>query len=355
MLFYSLTRLLRKMRQRRGLGVLFLVGALAFSVVGNTVSFFYFEGVIESPPDLVDSFWYSVISITTIGYGDYFPTTVSARIATAIFIIFIGLAAFTTSIGMLVDWIVEIRDRESSGMGTPTARNHLLIVNFPGESRVRQIINEFSTDVHHKDREIIIVADDVERLPFGIANVLFVRGSPLAEETYQRASIEYASQAIILSTGYDDPRSDSFVASVAFVIENLNPGTKIVAECLDPKHTVLFSKSDHVSLVYTLSLATNLLVQEAQDPGVTLLAQAITSNEVKGTLATAHVDSELSTGGSYKSIAKKLLDHDVNLVGVVRDGQVILSFHDQVCTNGDTVVYIDSSRRDWAQLREMLV
>lgn len=355
MLFYSLTRLFRKMRRRRGLGALFLVGALTFSVIGNTLSFVYFERVIESPPDLVDSFWYSVISITTIGYGDYYPTTVSARIATAVFIIFIGLAAFTTSVGMFVDWVVEIRDRERSGMGTPTARNHLLIVNFPSESRVRQIINEFSTDAHHKDREIIIVADGVEQLPFGIANVSFVRGSPLAEETYTRASIEYASQVIILSTGYDDPRSDSFVASVAFVIENLNPSANIVAECLDRAHAALFRKSDRVSLVYTLSLATNLLVQEAQDPGVTLLAQAITSNEIKGTLATARVDGELSTDSSYKSIAKKLLDHDVNLVGVVRKGEVILSFHDQVCMNGDTVVYIDSSRRDWSEFREMLV
>ncbi len=334
--------------------MLFLVGALFISVTGNTLSFYYFERVIESPPNLVESFWYSVVSITTIGYGDYAPTTNPARIAAAIFIIFIGLAAFTTSVGMLVDWIVEIRDRERSGMGTPTARDQLLIVNFPSESRVRQIINEFSTDAQHKDREIIIVADEVERLPFGVNNVSFVRGSPLAEETYKRASIEHASQAIILSTGYDDPRSDSFVASVAFVIENLNPATKIVAECLDPKHTVLFSKSDHVSLVYTLSVATNLLVQEAQDPGVTLLAQTITSNEVEGTLATAQVRGEIGADGAYKSIAKKLLDHDVNLVGVVREGQVMLNFQGQVCTDGDTLVYIDSERRDWSQLREMI-
>lgn len=342
------------MRRRRGLGVLFLVGTLAISVIGNTLSFFYFERVIESPPNLVESFWYSVVSITTIGYGDYYATTNPARVAAAIFIIFIGLAAFTTSVGMFVDWIVEIRDRERSGMGTPTARGHLLIVNFPSESRVRQIINEFSTDAEHKDREIIIVTDEIERLPFGIVNVSFVRGSPLEGETYRRASIDHASQAIVLSTSYDDPRSDSFVASVAFVIEGLNPTTKIVAECLDPKHVVLFNKSDRVSLVYTLSVAANLLVQEAQDPGVTLLAQAITSNEVEGTLATTTVDGELGFDSSYKTIASKLLDQDVNLVGVVRDGHVILSFQGQVCTSGDTLVYIDSSRRDWSQLREML-
>ena len=198
------------------------------------------------------------------------------------------------------------------------------------------------------------MADGIERLPFVMANVSFVRGSPLEEETYRRAGIDHAEQTIILSTGYDDPRSDSFVASVAFVVENMNPDINIVAECLDTKHAALFSKSDQVSLVYALSLVTNLLVQEAQDPGVTLVTQAITSNEVEGTLATTTVDGDVGPNSSYDYIAAKLLDNDVNLVGVVRGKSVMLRFHGEVCAQGDSLVYIDSSRRTWAQFLEML-
>ena len=353
-MFYSINRLIRKMRRRRELGALFLLFALAISIAGNTLNFYYFERVIPDPPGIWDSLWYSVISITTIGYGDFSSTTVGARVGTTVFIVIIGLAAFTTSVGMLVDWVVELRDRERSGMGKSDARDHLLIVNFPGESRVRQVISEFLTDAHHEDRDIVIVADGIERLPFALGNVSFVRGSPLEEETFRRAGIGNAAQAIILSTGYDDPRSDSFVASVAFVVENMNPNINIVAECLDSKHAALFSKSDQVSLVYALSLVTNLLVQEAQDPGVALVTQAITSNEVKGTLATTTVGGDVGPGGSYDFIAGRLLDNGVNLVGIVRGGDVILNLHDVVCVDGDTLVYIDSSRRTWDQFREML-
>lgn len=353
-MIYSLSRLFRKMRRRRELGALFLVFALAISIVGNTLNFYFFERVIPEPPSIWDSLWYSVISITTIGYGDFSSTTLGSRIGTTVFIVVIGLAAFTTSVGMLVDWVVELRDRERSGMGKSNARDHLIIVNFPGESRVRQVINEFLTDAQHQDRDIVIVADGMDRLPFVQGNVSFVRGSPLEEETFSRAGIENAAQAIILSTGYDDPRSDSFVASVAFVVENMNPHINIVAECLDSKHAALFSQSDQVSLVYALSLVTNLLVQEAQDPGVALVTQAITSNEVEGNLSTTTVDADIGSAGTYDFIATRLLDNGVNLVGIVRGDDVILTFHDAVCVDGDVLVYIDSSRRTWAQFREML-
>ena len=116
------------------------------------------------------------------------------------------------------------------------------------------------------------------------------------------------------------------------MVENLNPDTNIVAECLDSKHAALFSKSDRVSLVYALSLVTNLLVQEAQDPGVSLVTQAITSNEVDGTLATTKVEGDVGPNGSYDYIATKLLEHGINLVGVVRDDSVILRLHNEVCT-----------------------
>ena len=320
---YSITRLLRRIRRRRGLGVAFVLGVLLLAVAGNTGTFYLFEASAEDPPTVWDSFWYSVISITTIGYGDFSATTLGARIGTAVFIIVIGLAAFTTVIGMTVDWIVEIRHKERRGMGSSGARDHLVIVNFPNESRVRQIIEEFTRDVQHRDREIVLITDQIEELPFSIPNVVFVRGSPLEEETYRRANVAQARQAIVLSTSYDDPRSDSLVASISFVIEKMSPRASIIVECLDPRHQVLFTESRRVSRVYTLQVANNLLVQEAQDPGVNLMTQAITSNvvEIEETLASTTVEEDPERPLPYIDAAKRLLDHGVNLIGVVRDGR----------------------------------
>ena len=123
--------------------------------------------------------------------------------------------------------------------------------------------------------------------------------------------------------------------------------------CLNPRHAILFSSSEHVSLVYTISVANNLLVQEAQDPGVTTLAQAITSNEIEGTFASTLVELQPVNATNYDEIAKRLLDHNVNLVGIIRDGKPMLSFTGETCTVEDFLIYIDSQRRSWKELSAM--
>ena len=331
-----------------------LVSVLVVSIVGNTLFFYFFERDIEHGLTIWDSLWYSVISISTIGYGDYSATTSGARIGTAVFIIIIGLATFTTAIGMTVDWIVDLRQKERTGMAATRATNHAIIVNFPSESRVRQIIDQFTQDINYRDREMVVVTDQIETLPFDHVQVSFVRGSPLETETFERANLARAGDVIVLSPDYKDPRSDSYVASIAFVIEHMNPGIEIVAECLDPKHAVLFTASENVSLVYTMRIATNLLVQEAQDPGVNLLTNAITSNEIEGTLVSTTVESLPDGLPRYVEVAKKLLDKDVNLVGVIRGGKVIVSLGGAVPTEGDSLVYISRARHSWSALRALL-
>ena len=86
-MYYSIARLLRQMRRRRRLGVMFILSVLALSVLGNTICFYYFERVVVPSVTVGDAFWYSAVSITTIGYGDLQATTLGARAATVIFII----------------------------------------------------------------------------------------------------------------------------------------------------------------------------------------------------------------------------------------------------------------------------
>ena len=357
-MFYQLTRLVRTLRRKRVVGLGLLLAFAGMSVVGNSITFFVFERLenLESPdPTIFDSLWYSIVSITTIGYGDLSAESLGARLGTIFFIVIAGLTTFTAAAGILVDWIMEFQYRERTGMGTVHAKDHLLIINFPNQARVREIVEEFRQDSQHQRDDIVILTDQTETLPVGFPDLFFVRGSPLEEESYKRARIEHAKQAIVLSTRYDDPNSDSVVASIVYMIEHLNPKTRVVAECLSEKHTVLFAGVKNVSLVHTLHMSNNLLVQEAQDPGVSLLTRAVTSNRIDGTLASTRVEDGSAGSLMYLEAAKKLLDKEINLIGVIREGTVRCNFGNLTLTQNDSLVYISSGRLTWESLRPLLV
>ena len=346
--------LVHALSRRRSLGVAALLLTLVVSIVGNALTFFFFER--GSNPDLTvaDAFWYSVISISTIGYGDLSATTAGARIGTVFFIVALGLTAFTSAVGVGVEWMLDRNYRQRAGMSKVIARSHVLIVNFPNERRVRQIVAEFLWDPRHRNDEIVVVTDQIETLPFNQRNVHFVRGAPLPEETYHRANAKEARQAIVLSTGYDDPNSDSVAASIVTILAHLNPEISIVAEVLDARHSLLFNGTKNASLVYTFRMSNNLLVQEAQDPGVSILTQAIVSNQVEGTLASTKVESALEPSLCYRDVATSLLLHDLNLVGVIRGEEVHLGFEDISLTENDRLVYICPTRQDWETIRSFL-
>ena len=331
------------------------MAALLISITGNAMTFFFFERGARPELSVGDSFWYSMISITTIGYGDLTANTAGSRIGTIFFITLLGLTAFTASAGMLISWLIELQHRERTGMGRLYLKEHILIINYPSESRVRHIVDEFMSDPKHQDDDIAVVSDRVETLSFSHPNVYFVRGSPLEMETYERAAIADAQKAIVLSTGYDDPNSDSIVASAVSVLHRVNPRVVATAECVDPKHAVLFEGMDNMSLVFPLQMANNLLVQESQDPGVSLLAQVITSNQMEGTLLSIRLESVPDKQVPYPQVAKHMLDLDINLVGVVRNGTVHLRFVDLFPVIDDVLVYIGSSRLEWSAVQESLI
>ncbi len=351
MILVLLSRVFRKIRVTKAWGLSAVACLLLVAVLGNSICFYLFEHAADAKCEvtLEDSLWYSVISITTIGYGDFYATTTASRVSTVFFVVFIGLTAFSLFFGLLIDWFTELALRGDRGMKQIHASNHILIVNFPSESRIRQLIRELQSD--NKHQEIVIVTDQIEALPFHSERVMFVRGSTVSEATYRMAAIENASHAIVLATSYHDSNSDAIVASAAAVIDHLKPEIHLVAECLDDEHLMLFNSVNTDAVVSAMRITGNLLVQESRDPGISQVFDIVTSNLMGDTIFSTTVGSSGKT--TYGTMAKNLLDRDVNVLAITRKKETFTTFADISLQQDDNIVYLAQERKSWEQLESL--
>jgi hypothetical protein len=90
--------------------------ALFFLVVVVLISGTWFYSLVEGW-SLLDSLYFSVITLTTVGYGDFSPSTVAGKIFT-IFYIFVG-------IGLILSFLNAIAERSTEGrLGLLSRRRH---------------------------------------------------------------------------------------------------------------------------------------------------------------------------------------------------------------------------------------
>ncbi|PRQ09527.1 potassium channel protein [Enhygromyxa salina] len=343
-----LIRLARRVRARREVGLTLVALMLTIAIAGNAVCFYSFEHAVNPAITWGDACWHSVVSVTTIGYGDYSATTVGGRLGTIVFIILFGLTSFSLFFGMMLDWASTAVSNAQKGLRRAMVHDHILIVHFPSEQRVRQVIEEIRSDLEYGSCEIVVISTAIESLPFEVKDVVFVRGSSHDINTYQRARIEACRMAMVLSPDYGDRNSDAIVAAAVSVIDRVKPDVHIVAECADEKHLPLFEACNCDSVILGMSIAGNLLVQEVHDPGIAQLVEVLTSNRRGTTLFSTAVTE---SGVAYIDMAKSLHDHAINVLAVNRGTQsntVLEGLRSQI---GDRIIYVSAGRVNWDSLR----
>ena len=103
---------------------------IMFSVVSlilfylSAVGIYYFENSVqpEAFSSIFSSLWWSVVTLTTVGYGDIVPITIGGRIFTFI-ILMIGLGIIAIPSGMISSALTEARAMEKEEMKLKTGKD----------------------------------------------------------------------------------------------------------------------------------------------------------------------------------------------------------------------------------------
>lgn len=254
--------------------LIFLTAIVAYSTTG----FMYFEHDAKPEIEWLDALWWSIVTMTTVGFGDYFPATKLGRIFVGIPTMLVGMGMLGYVLSQIASFFIRAEALNRKGLAVQKSTNHVLMLNYPSEQRVLRVLAELHGQPELSERPITIVDEHLEELDDGLAgqNVRFVRGHPARRATLEKASAATATCAVILARDAQNTASDDLTVAICLTLRHLQPSLHVVAECVDPENREVLSRAGCRSIVCVTDLAPGILVQELHDPGVVEVLHELT-------------------------------------------------------------------------------
>jgi voltage-gated potassium channel len=197
-----------------------------------------------------DSFYYVVVTIATVGYGDITPTSAVAKWFSLTIMVF-GIGAFTVAVGALIGPAIE--SRMAAAFGNMTAseltllEDHVVVLGYGDVTA--SLLDELDPET-----DLVVVTPDqetVSRLNTEGVNVL--TGDPTDESVLRDARVPAASGVVV---GSDDDARDVLAV---LATRNVAPDVRVVAAANDGTHVEKLESVGADEVVDPLAIGGRLL------------------------------------------------------------------------------------------------
>lgn len=256
--------------QRENIDRLLLVLTLLvlFSSIGLTLT--------EPDLSLLDSLWWSVVTLTTVGYGDIAPSTLIGRVI-AIINMVIGIGVLAIFSATLASILVDRKIKEELGMSNYHFEQHIILCEW--NHRAASIIRELRLDPQSTQTPIVLVAD-IERKPIDSENLYFIRGQ-VSDETLNRANLSHASTVIILGDDHlEETARDAKSILSTLTIESINPHTYTIVEIVNQTHAITCRRAQANEVIVSSNLSSMLISQATLNHGISEVISELLSFQI---------------------------------------------------------------------------
>jgi len=197
----------------------------AFMLV-STVGIYFFEYILTGNEgskfkSIFDSLWWTVVTFTTVGYGDMSPGTITGKLFT-FFVMSAGLINFSIIVSLVTDKFQDFRAARDRGLDSLNVKKHVLICS-DDPSWMLEIISQNKQFV--KENRIVIISplDEHPLLATSYKKLRWVSGDSFDLNVLRKAR---ASKAKIAYVYFKD---NSYALMTVLQLETLSNG-KIVTQ-----------------------------------------------------------------------------------------------------------------------------
>lgn len=192
-----------------------------------------------------NSWYFVIVTLSTVGYGDFSPVTVQGRVY-AVFMIIVGIVIFTNVISELVE---QTNKQRGAGWFVKSRHTrHVIVTGTPTMTDLVHFVSEFYSDPRHSNvkGQIVVLQEnppwsDIEwfqhiaRNQFLQSRTQYLIGSVRNVSDLQRARIYSADAVFVLtspSTGEDPSVQDIRTVMNILAIRNVRTDIPIYAQTL---------------------------------------------------------------------------------------------------------------------------
>ena len=247
------------------------IGLFITMIIGGTVLQWLETGDISKGNN---PFWWAIVTMTTVGYGDFSPETPEGRIF-AVFIMFVGIALVSLLTASISSIFVAQKIREGKGLEKLTLADHIVLCGW--NMNADKLINSiYQLKSDNKNFDLVLVnelsEEDITQIKskFSKIRIHFVAGDFTHEETLHRAGIATSSCVIVIPNNLnnDNESHDEKTIFATLTIKSIDASIRVVAYLLDRENLTHIKRAEADEVVVSDDFSLNILASHVVDPGV---------------------------------------------------------------------------------------
>ncbi len=300
-----------------------LVGLTGLFLMGGAWLFHSLEGW-----SLLDSWYFAVVTLTTLGYGDLVATRPLTKLLVSLYVILgLGLIGFTVE-AFLGTWL-RSNLLEVLRMERPKPlRDHVVLCRYSSPARI------IAQELQAAKQPFVIVEADEALCRTLVENTewVIVHGDAREEETLQRARI---GDARVLITTFEEDADNVFTIITA---KGLNPDLRVVSTATRPENLAKLRRVGADEVIAPEIIVGKVLARTAILPQFASLLDRL--HLVPGVDLQKREAVSEEAGRSIGQLAEE----GTVVLAIVRDGQVVQALdQEEIVRPGDELVVMTPS------------